>query len=235
MNTFFRFPHTPHLAWLGEGNPRDDKVLPPSDAAALLAGDVVVEEKLDGGNLGLSLGPSGEVRAQNRGQYLEPPYRGQFSRLASWLATHELQLISAINRDLILFGEWCAARHSISYTALPDWFVVFDVFDRGAERFWSAKRRDELARSLGFSVVPEVFAGHATLGDLKRLVLREPSRLGPAHLEGVVVRRETSDWLESRAKLVHPDFTQAITEHWSRRPLEWNQTVERCSRAVFRP
>jgi hypothetical protein len=43
MSTFFRFPHTPHLAWLGPGTPRDDKVLVPDEAAALLAGEVVVE------------------------------------------------------------------------------------------------------------------------------------------------------------------------------------------------
>jgi hypothetical protein len=44
MTDFFRFPHTPHLAWLGEGSPRDDKVLLPNEVAALLAGNVVVEE-----------------------------------------------------------------------------------------------------------------------------------------------------------------------------------------------
>ncbi|NLZ78249.1 MAG: DNA ligase, partial [Gammaproteobacteria bacterium] len=27
MSDFFRFPHTPHIDWLGEGMPRDDKVL----------------------------------------------------------------------------------------------------------------------------------------------------------------------------------------------------------------
>jgi hypothetical protein len=44
MTDFFRFPHTPHLAWLGPGVPRDDKVLAPAEAQALLAGEVVVEE-----------------------------------------------------------------------------------------------------------------------------------------------------------------------------------------------
>ena len=34
---FFRFPHTPHLAWLGEGSPRDDKVLSPNEVTGLLA------------------------------------------------------------------------------------------------------------------------------------------------------------------------------------------------------
>lgn len=36
MTDFFRYPHTPHLAWLGEGSPRDDKVLPPAEVKTLL-------------------------------------------------------------------------------------------------------------------------------------------------------------------------------------------------------
>lgn len=225
MSDFFRFPHTPHLAWLGEGSPRDDKVLAPAEASALLSGDVVAEEKLDGANIGLSLGPAGSVRAQNRGQYLVPPYRGQFARLTSWLAAHGQAFVPALQKDMIIFGEWCAARHSIEYNALGDWFVMFDVYDRKAQRFWSTTKRNKLATELELAVVPMVFEGNATLDGLKKLVLREPSRLGPPHLEGVVIRRETADWLESRAKLVHPKFTQAITEHWSRRRLEWNQLV----------
>ena len=39
---FFRFPHTPHLAWLGDGVPRDDKVLSDAEAEALLGARVVV-------------------------------------------------------------------------------------------------------------------------------------------------------------------------------------------------
>ena len=64
---FFRFPHTPHLVWLGEGTPRDDKVLSHLEVNALLSADVVVEEKLDGANLGFSLSTDGGLRAQNRG------------------------------------------------------------------------------------------------------------------------------------------------------------------------
>jgi hypothetical protein len=62
---FFRFPHTLHIAWLGKGQPRDDKVLPRAEAEALLAGVVVLEEKVDGANLGFSLGDDAEVRVQH--------------------------------------------------------------------------------------------------------------------------------------------------------------------------
>jgi hypothetical protein len=43
--------------------------------------------------------------------------------------------------------------------------------------------------------------------------------------EGLVIRRESTDWCESRAKLVRPDFTQAIDTHWRKRALEWNRIV----------
>lgn len=222
MTDFFRFPHTPHLAWLGNGTPRDDKVLSPAEAHALLTGEVVVEEKLDGANLGISVDPAGTLRLQNRGQYLVPPLRGQFSRASGWLAQHAHALAPALGQELILFGEWCAARHSVRYNRLPDWFLAFDVYDRGAQRFWSTPRRDALVDTLGLARVPCLARGRMTLEAVKALVLTGNSRFGRGPLEGVVMRREGPNFLEQRAKLVRPDFTQAITEHWRSREIEWN-------------
>lgn len=225
MTDFFRFPHTPHLAWLGEGTPRDDKVLSPIEAKALLAGEVVVEEKLDGANLGLSLSPEGILRAQNRGQYLADPHAGQFSRLTAWLALHAEDLHAVLEPDLILFGEWCAARHSLDYAALPDWFLLFDVYDRTAGQFWSSARRNALAKQVGLRNVPLVWRGKATLWSLQSLVTATPSRYRHGPLEGVVIRRESALWCEARAKLVLPDFTQAIDHHWRHQPIQWNRVA----------
>lgn len=223
MNDFFRFPHTPHLAWLGESAPRDDKVLSPSEVMALLRGEVVVEEKLDGANVGLSLAPDGSLRAQNRGQYLAEPHAGQFARFPAWLAQHSEGLHAVLTPNLILFGEWCAARHSLDYAALPDWFLLFDVYDRAEGRFWSSTRRNDLAQAAGLVTVPQLLQGKTTSAALKQLATTKPShyRLGP--LEGVVIRRDSTDWCEARAKLVRSDFTQAIDTHWRRRALVWNR------------
>jgi len=223
MTGFFRFPHTPHLVWLGEGVPRDDKVLSVREAATLLAGDVVVEEKLDGANLGLSLAPDGGLRAQNRGQYLAEPHAGQFTRLPAWLGQHSEALRAVLKPNLIIFGEWCAARHSLDYAALPDWFLLFDVYDRAAARFWSTSRRNTLARAAGLITVPQWLHGKTTVAALKQLVIAHPSRYRAGGLEGVVIRRESPEWCEARAKLVRADFTQAIDTHWRKRAIEWNR------------
>lgn len=227
MKDFFRFPHTPHLTWLGSGEPRDDKVLSPAEAADLLRGVVVLEEKVDGANLGFSLGPAGELMAQNRGQYLAAPHAGQFARLPAWLALHGDAVAEALlehaDDRLMLFGEWCAARHSLAYTRLPDWFLLFDVLECGSGRFWSSTRRNALAARLGLATTPQVAHGRYSLGQVTSSLTTQVSRFREGPLEGIVIRRENVDWCEQRAKLVRPDFTQAITEHWRNRRLEWNR------------
>lgn len=220
---FFRFPHTPHLIWLGRDAPRDDKVLSPSEVQALLAGNVVVEEKLDGANLGFSLAPDGRLRAQNRGQYLSELQSGQFARVPAWLAQHGEALQGVLTPNFIVFGEWCAARHSLDYAALPDWFLLFDVYDRRAAHFWSSERRNALATAAGLTTVPQVACGRHTVAALKELVASSTSHYRQGPLEGVVIRRESAQWCEARAKLVRADFAQAIETHWRKRAIEWNR------------
>lgn len=224
MTRFLRFPSIPHLAWLGGGDvPRDDKLLSSAEAQLLLAGKVVVEEKLDGANLGVSLDTDNRLRVQNRGQYLVEPYAGQFSRLPGWLAQHNIGIRKVLTPDIILFGEWCAARHSLYYSALPDLYLLFDVYDFSVRRFWSTVRRNFLAKKAGLVTVPQIACDHTSVAALKRIVLNTPSlyRAGQS-LEGVVVRRETAEWCDVRAKLVNPNFTQDINTHWRKRITEWN-------------
>lgn len=223
MSEFFRFPQTPHLAWLGVNPPRDDKVLSPEETEELLQAEVVIEEKLDGANLGFSVSPEGGIRAQNRGNYLHSPLPAQFSRLDEWLACHEDRLFDLLGDHLIAFGEWCAARHTLDYDALPDWWLLFDIYDRKEQRFWSTRRRNALAEQLGVSTVPCLHRGQTSLAQLQHWITTDNSNFRQGGIEGVVVRRENDDWLTDRAKLVHPNFTQAIVEHWRSRAIDWNR------------
>lgn len=224
MTEFFRFPHTPHLAWLGAGQPRDDKVLSPEEAREILSGEVVVEEKVDGANLGLSVDDDGELRVQNRGTYLDlNTSHGQFKPLRRWLDLRRDQIAEALFPDLMLFGEWCYAVHSVHYARLPDWFLAFDVYDRATGEFWSAARRDELVHDLGLAVVPRIGAGRFDVRGLTAMLGRSQLCDGPA--EGLYVRRDEGGRLVARAKLVRREFTQAIEEHWSRRALRTNALV----------
>lgn len=223
MTSFFRFPHTPHLIWLGSGQPRDDKVLPDHQVVSLLSTEVIVEEKLDGANLGISLDQQGQLHIQNRGQYLEQPYVGQFSRLTGWLGQHSNALKKNLTNNLILFGEWCTAKHSLHYDSLPDWFLLFDVYDKTANKFWSVKRRNPLAHDLGIAVVPPLASDHYQLQQIVKLLEISTSHYHKGAMEGIVLRKDSAKWNLARAKLVNTSFSQAIDEHWRGRSLEWNR------------
>lgn len=217
---FVKFPRTPHLIWLGESAPRGDKLMDAADAKTLLRRPAVVEEKVDGANLGLSLGAGGRLRAQSRGHYLEPGTGGQWKPLWRWLALHEASLVPVLKPSLILFGEWCYAEHSVAYDALPDWLLVFDVYDREGGRFWCRERRDALARGVGLSVVPTLAEGKFTIAALRRRIGR--SQVGDVPAEGIYVRWDADDWLLARAKIVRPGWVMANDEHWASRSLKTN-------------
>ncbi|SEL03086.1 hypothetical protein SAMN05444354_103355 [Stigmatella aurantiaca] len=53
-------------------------------------------------------------------------------------------------------------------------------------------------------------------------MLLGPSKLTRGPMEGLYLRRDQGGFLETRAKLVSPEFIQGIEEHWSARPLERN-------------
>lgn len=221
---FVRFPHTPHLLWLGPGAPRGDKLLDRALAESFFRGPVPVEEKVDGANLGVSLDDAGVLRARSRGGHVDAHSHPPFAPLRRWLGAHADGLAEALGPGLMLFGEWCRAVHSVEYRALPDWFLAFDVYDRATGRFWAAGRRDELCASLGISTVPLLGAG--VLGRAGLLALVGRSTLGAATGEGIYVRREAAGELVARAKVVRAEFQQAIGDHWSGRLLRLNRLAE---------
>jgi ATP-dependent RNA circularization protein (DNA/RNA ligase family) len=193
----------------------------------VLAGEVVVEEKVDGANVGLSVDGDGNVRAQNRGRWLTPGDHPQFGPLWPWMHARADLLRQHLGEHLIVFGEWCIAVHSVHYDQLPDWFLGFDVHDRRDGEFWSLARRNELLEQLQIQPVPELLRGRTSLPELKRLLERTKSRVGTGPAEGLYIRRESSERLLARAKLVRPDFLQQIEEHWLQRPLQRNRVLRR--------
>lgn len=225
MSDFFKFPSTVHLASIGAVS-RSDKVMPAAESRDFLRHDLIGEEKLDGANIGISKSPEGLLRIQNRGNYLSKPFIGQFSRLSSWLDIHRESLDLALEDDIIMFGEWCAAKHSIEYSSLPDLFFLFDVYDLTQKAFWSVARRDQLALRVGVEVPPRIDVSEMNVKELSSSVDHIKSRFSSALIEGVVLRYDDSLWNIRRAKVVRGDFTQSISDHWSKGTLTWNRLVD---------
>ena len=223
MTEFVRFPRTPHLVWLARQNARKDKVLAPGEVREFLQRDIVVEEKVDGTNIGFSLDSTGALRVQSRGDYLRRDSHPQFQQLWSWLSARRDLLSRALSGDLILFGEWCFAVHSVRYDRLPDWFLAFDIYERGPGSFWSTDRKNRWLDDLGIKRVPEIARGRFSLESLLSLLGR--SQVGSGLMEGLYLRQDSGERLAARAKIVRPEFVEEIGAHWSSRRLDRNSLL----------
>ncbi|WP_067659946.1 RNA ligase family protein [Nocardia harenae] len=219
MTDFVRFPSTPYLVTPESVDVRDDKVLGEDERAVFLAERLHVEEKVDGQNLGISADVDG-LRFQARGSYVHLGGR-HFQGLSTWIEPRRRRLTEALGGELILFGEWCAVKHSVGYDSLPDWFLVFDVYDTATGRFWDPDVRNALADDIGLQTVPFLGAGHYTLDELAGLIRQ--SHVGHEQMEGIVARATASDERQLRAKVVRPDFVQGIDRHWTTEPRTMNR------------
>lgn len=110
---------------------------------------------------------------------------------------------------------------------------MFDVYDREARRFWSTAPRDELAAVLGVSVAPCLYRGRVSMTQLQDWVFGSLSRFRQGDAEGVVVRKEDAMWRQARAKLVRPNFAQAITQPWRNRVPAWNHIDYKKAALIF--
>ena len=191
-----------------------------SERNEFLQHELVIEEKVDGANLGISFDSDGNIRAQNRGEYLRLPSSAQWNSLADWLVPRTDAFFDNLGDRYILFGEWCYAQHSVKYDRLPDWFLGFDVYDKQTGNFLAINRRDELFLEVQVERVPFITRGHFTLGDMKSFL--DKSNLGTQPAEGICIRYESENWLVKKAKLVRPSFIQEMGQHWSRLGIRKN-------------
>ncbi len=153
--TIHKYPRTPHLE--GSRLQPGDHDLEQVPLAELRGRFVVVEEKLDGANAGVSLDDDARVRLQSRGHFLTGgPRERHFDLFKRWAGAHAAVLERVCADGVTLYGEWLYAKHTIFYDALPHYFLEFDVRDQ-AGAFWStARRRDHLAACGAAGIVRSV-------------------------------------------------------------------------------
>ena len=165
-NDFFKFPRTRHLFDAGgSAISRDDLLMDAEEEKYFYASTcrsrpqvtVAIEEKVDGANLGFSIGDDMVLRVQNRSHYVNSKTHKQFSSLDGWIAEHSAALYDILEPGKhILFGEWLYAKHSIHYTKLPGYFMAFDIYDKEACTFYSWRERNRVLKDTGIPIVRQI-------------------------------------------------------------------------------
>lgn len=214
-------PVVQHLAWLAPGKPKD-KLFSEGEARAILSRPVVIEEKPDGALVAIDSPDGLTLRVHHRGALLGPSAHPQFQPLWGWLAEREDALTRLLGKERVLVGEWCWATHAVRHTALPDWFVASDLYDRKAGRWLSVDRRNAALRGTGLTALPEVARQKIDPKTLAGWLESHASAFGGKHPAGFVVKLEQGDHVVERALVVRAEVAQAHDEPSTRKTLERN-------------
>lgn len=204
-NRTFHFPFSP-------GATNDDKIATSIDG--LIGQPIVITEKMDGSNT--SLEANGCFARTHSGSPTHPSFDGLKALHAS--VKYE------ISADVQLFGEWCYAKHSIEYSELPGYFLLFNVrylnFTIDLADWASWEEVELWAKEIGVPTVPVLFKGTiASEKELQQLIesfMNQPSACGGIR-EGVVARLadtfEEKDFPKYVMKCVRANHVQT-SEHW---------------------
>lgn len=239
LQNLYKYPRTPHLesSRLQLGDTDNDQARYQS-----LAGKyIVVEEKVDGANAGISFSSAGDLLLQSRGHYLVGGSRErQFSMLKLWAKVHERWLLDRLEDRYVMFGEVMSKVHSVYYDALPHIFLEFDILDRKRGVFLSTQARRTMLKGGPVLSAPVLYEGIApqSLAGLLKLVghskartsnwresfvaavLREGLDLQMAWknldesdlMEGLYLKIESAGETAGRLKWVRHDFVQSIQD-----------------------
>ncbi|TDU81526.1 RNA ligase [Prosthecobacter fusiformis] len=235
-DSFIKYPRTPHL--FGSKGTEDDRHLGAKASAAFIANpSLIVEEKLDGTNVGIHFTTQGRMVLQCRGHEITEGMHPQYDLFKQWTAYKRPVLEQMLSSRYILFGEWLYARHSVAYLSLPHYFFEFDIYDKEESCFLSLARRLEMLEGTGVHTVPVVHQGAAKPEVLLEMiqesafeaVFDNPLTGRPdARMEGLYLRIEAEGKAIGRAKIVRPEFVEKVkqSEHWQHQKMVPNELAE---------
>jgi hypothetical protein len=237
-NQIHKYPRTHHIA--GSRLQPGDEDLDSVPFSGIAGKHLVVEEKVDGANCGISFDSTGQLQLQSRGHYLTGGAREKhFALFKQWASTHAAALHRCLGNRYLLYGEWLYAKHTVYYDRLPHYFMEFDVLDTVEQVFLSTPRRKQLLQDVAVVPVRILYAGSLrTQREMTDLV--GPSRfMSDSHLstllsqtqqlsldadrtmretdrsnlmEGLYIKVEENDIVTERYKYVRADFLTAVLE-----------------------
>jgi len=178
--------------------------------------ELVVEEKLDGGNgsFFLDLDNSIHYCSRNRDLTAEKDNDKTFIEQRRWL---EKKLIGKkLNSELVYYGEWMQ-KHTINYGTEIDKFVLFDVKTKDGAfgkppLFLSRKAKERIAEELDLPLIKLLWTGKVK--EFKTLSMEDMLK-GSAYYdgdkEGIVIKSyaRTNIWgRQLFAKIVNEKFKE---------------------------
>ncbi len=153
-----KYPRTPHIQ--GSNLQAGDEDISQIPFSKIQGQEIVVEEKIDGANTGISFDENGKLYLQSRGKFLEGGYREKHYQLFKvWAIHHSAQLYEALGDRYVMYGEWMYVKHHVYYDALPGYFIEFDIYDKKENCFLDTPSRRKITEPLHIPSVPVLKVG----------------------------------------------------------------------------
>jgi hypothetical protein len=196
-----KYPRTHHLPW-SPGVTEDDRIIDPTALTRLAWEEVVVTAKMDGENT--SLYSDGYVHARS--------VDGASHESQSWVRSMWAKVAHDLPYGWRVCGENLYAVHSIKYSDLPSYLMVFSIWNERNECL-SWDETCEWAELLGFPTVPVLYRGPWDEGVIRWLYDERDRET----MEGYVVRT-TSGFQYRQFKYRVAKFVRAghvtTDRHW---------------------
>lgn len=223
MSGIHKFPRTRHIR--GSRFQHGDHDMEAVPWEELRGKHLVIEEKIDGGNFGVSF-VDGEMKLQSRGHYLRGgPREREFEFAKLFCATYRDAFEFLLHEDrYVLYSENLLAKHSLFYDALPHYLFEFDIYDTFTNDFLSTDERSALFSALGRSELPIAQVPVLTQGkfdsleELKSFIKPSlffsgsPDRLGSVLQEAC--REARADHQMTLAQTDKSDFSEGLYVKW---------------------
>jgi len=203
--------------------PKKKKCLADAEVKALLSGNTVIEEKVDGGVVGIAWNGDRHLAIGKHSMINYSDNSKKFYGLNNWIYQN-YEKIQKIPLGWVIYGEWLRASHNIFYDMLEDFFYVFDIWD--GYRYLDVQNRSEFLHKLGFSEIPLIYSGtDLDVEDILRIAdglsINNKSRLSSAEtIEGIVIKNYEK---QLYGKYVRREFMESLEEHWLKLPITENK------------
>ncbi|MDE7224186.1 MAG: RNA ligase family protein [Acetatifactor sp.] len=239
MDQIYKYPRTRHLE--GSRKQSGDEDLKNIAFSEIQGKYLVLEEKVDGANCGISFDSGGRMYLQSRGHFLNGGYgEKQFDLFKLWAGCFEEQLHCLLRDRYVMYGEWLYAKHTVFYDCLPHYFMEFDIFDKAEKKFFSTRKRQELLHGNPFVhsvrvldegyyagpeaiaqwIGPSLFISQAA----EKHFLSQCQKAGvnpeiaarqtdlSGIMEGIYIKVEEGDYVINRLKFVRASFLNTILD-----------------------
>ena len=173
-----KYPRTCHVA--GSRLQRGDEDLEIVPVESLRGRHMVIEEKQDGANSGISFDASGKLYLQSRGTSSRRSSRTPVYPFQIIVDDDAERLCLALAKRYVAYGEWMFSKHTVFYDALPHYWMEFDALDKDRSSldrlfFLDTPARSRLLESLPIVPVKVLWSGILTRD------IHLPEFIGPSH------------------------------------------------------